>query len=119
MKFTESHEWVRVEDEIGVVGITHFAQKEIGEIVYVELPSIGKLVKAGQEIAVLESTKAAADIYAPVSGKILEINQKLQAFPQGINQAAEEDGWLFKMRLTEPEELEGLLSEEQYKVFIQ
>lgn len=119
MKFTESHEWVRVEDEIGVVGITHFAQKEIGEIVYVELPSIGKLVKAGQEIAVLESTKAAADIYAPVSGEILEINQKLQEFSQGINQAAEEDGWLFKIRLTEPEELEGLLSEEQYKEFIQ
>jgi glycine cleavage system H protein len=119
MKFTESHEWIRVKDEIGTVGITHFAQKEIGEIVYVELPSIGKLVKAGQEIAVLESTKAAADIYAPVSGEILEINEKLQEFSQGVNQAAEEDGWLFKIRLTEPKELEGLLSEEQYKEFIQ
>lgn len=119
MKFTESHEWIRVEDEVGTVGITHFAQKEIGEIVYVELPSIGKLVKAGQEIAVLESTKAAADIYAPVSGEILEINQRLQEVSQGVNQAAEADGWLFKIRLTEPEELKRLLSEEQYKEFIQ
>lgn len=92
MKFTESHEWIRVEDEVGTVGITHFAQKEIGEIVYVELPFIGKLVEAGQEIAVLESTKAAADIYSPVSGEILAINKKLEEFSQGINQAAETDG---------------------------
>lgn len=119
MKFTESHEWIRTEDEVGIVGITHFAQKEIGEIVYVELPSVGKLVKAGQEVAVLESTKAAADIYSPVSGEVLEINETLQEFSQGINQAAETDGWLFKVKITDKEELEKLLSEEQYKEFIQ
>lgn len=119
MKFTESHEWIRAEREIGTVGITHFAQKELGEIVYVELPSVGKQVKAGQEIAVLESTKAAADIYAPVSGEIVSINQKLQEFSQEINQAAETDGWLFKMRIADSKELEGLLSEEQYKKFVQ
>ena len=117
MKFTESHEWIRVEDEVGTVGITHFAQKEIGEIVYVELPFIGKLVEAGQEIAVLESTKAAADIYSPVSGEILAINKKLEEFSQGINQAAETDGWLFKIKVTDKKELERLLSEEQYKEF--
>jgi glycine cleavage system H protein len=119
MKFTESHEWIRVEDEIGTVGITHFAQKEIGEIVYVELPSIGKLVEVGQEIAVLESTKAAADIYSPVSGEILAINEKLQEYSQGINEAAETEGWLFKIKVTDKEELKKLLSEEQYKEFIQ
>ncbi|MDR2539875.1 MAG: glycine cleavage system protein GcvH [Chlamydiales bacterium] len=119
MKFTESHEWIRVEGEVGTVGITHFAQAEIGEIVYVELPSIGKLVKAGQEIAVLESTKAAADIYSPVSGKVLEVNEKLQEFSQEMNQAAETDGWLFKIKITDKEELEKLLSEEQYKELIQ
>lgn len=119
MKFTESHEWIKVENEIGTVGITHFAQKEIGEIVYVELPSIGKLVKAGEEIAVLESTKAAADIYAPVSGEVVSINQKVQEFSQGINQAAETDGWLFKIKITDPEELKKLLSEQQYKEFAQ
>ncbi|KAG6559041.1 Glycine cleavage system H protein [Candidatus Rhabdochlamydia oedothoracis] len=119
MKFTESHEWIRMEDEVGTVGITHFAQKEMGEIVYVELPSIGKLVKAGQEIAVLESTKAAADIYSPVSGEVLEINEKLQELSQGVNQAAETDGWLFKVKITDKKELERLLSEEQYKEFIQ
>lgn len=119
MKFTESHEWISMEDEVGTIGITNFAQREIGEIVYVELPSIGKLVKAGQEIAVLESTKAAADIYSPVSGEILAINQKLQESSQLINQAAETDGWLFKIRLTAPEELAKFLSEEQYKEFVQ
>jgi glycine cleavage system H protein len=108
-----------VEGEVGTVGITHFAQAEIGEIVYVELPSIGKLVKAGQEIAVLESTKAAADIYSPVSGKVLEVNEKLQEFSQEMNQAAETDGWLFKIKITDKEELEKLLSEEQYKELIQ
>lgn len=119
MKFTESHEWIRMEHEVGTVGITNFAQKEIGEIVYVELPSVGKVVKAGQEVAVLESTKAAADIYSPVSGEVLEINERLQEFSQGINQAAETDGWLFKVKITDKEELEKLLSEEQYKEFIQ
>lgn len=119
MKFTESHEWITIESEIGTVGITDFAQKELGEIVYVELPCIGKQVKAGQEIAVLESTKAAADIYAPVSGEIIAINQELQEFSQKINQAAETNGWLFKIKITDPEECKKLLSEEQYREFVQ
>lgn len=119
MKFTESHEWIRIEDGVGTVGITHFAQKEIGEIVYVELPNIGKLVEADQEIAVIESTKAAVDVYSPVSGEVLAINEKLQEVSQEINQAAETDGWLFKLKITDKGELERLLSEEQYKEFIQ
>ena len=82
MKFTDSHEWIKVENGIGTVGITDHAQKELGEVVYIELPAVGKQVKAGQEVAVLESTKAAADIYSPVSGEIVEINQKLVDFIQ-------------------------------------
>jgi glycine cleavage system H protein len=116
MRFTESHEWIRVEDGVGTVGITCFAQKELGEIVHIELPAIGKSVKAGQEIAVLESTKAAADIYAPVSGEVVSVNQRSS---QEINQAAETEGWLFKIRIADPEELERLLSVEQYKEFVQ
>lgn len=114
MKFTESHEWIIVENGIGIVGITDVAQSQLGEVVYVELPSVGRHVKAGQEIAVLESTKAAADIYSPVTGEIVEINQKLLDFVQNINRSAEKEGWLFKIKLTHPKELDRLLTREQY-----
>ena len=114
MKFTPSHEWILVENGIGTVGITDHAQKELGNVVYVELPSVGKTVKAGQEVAVLESTKAAADIYSPVSGEILEINQRLHDFIHEVNQSAESEGWLFKIRLSNQEELEQLLNREEY-----
>lgn len=114
MKFTESHEWIVVENGIATIGITNHAQKELGEVVYVELPSIGKQVTAGQEIAVLESTKAAADIYAPVSGEVISINQKLGDFIHHVNSSAENEGWLFKLKLSNPEELDSLLSREEY-----
>jgi glycine cleavage system H protein len=114
MKFTDSHEWIRVENGVGTVGITDAAQRELGEVVYVELPSVGKHVKAGQEVAVLESTKAAADIYSPVSGEIIEINQKLLDFVHHINRSAEQEGWLFKIKLSQPAELDTLLTREQY-----
>lgn len=114
MRFTESHEWIRVENGIGTVGITDYAQRELGEVVYVELPAVGKHIEAGEEIAVLESTKAAADIYAPVSGEVVEINQKLCDFIHHINTSAESEGWLFKVKLTCPAELESLLEKEQY-----
>jgi len=114
MHFTQSHEWISVENGIGIVGITDFAQHELGEIVYVELPPVGKKVKAGEEIAVLESTKAAADIYTPVSGEIVAINQQLQHSVEKINLAAESEGWLFKIRLADPKELDLLLGKESY-----
>jgi glycine cleavage system H protein len=118
MHFTPSHEWIRVENGIGIVGITDFAQKELGEIVYVELPSVGKQVLAGQEIAVLESTKAAADIYAPVSGEIIAINQQLHHFSNKINHSAEGEGWLFKIKLSNADELKDLLEKEHYFALI-
>lgn len=119
MRFTESHEWIKVENGIGVVGITDHAQNELGQVVYVELPAVGKHVKAGEEIAVLESTKAAADIYSPVSGEIVEINQKLVDFIHHINSSAESDGWLFKIKLHEPAETEGLLKKDDYLTLVQ
>lgn len=119
MKFTESHEWIRVEEGIGTVGITDHAQRELGEIVYVELPAVGKHVKAGEEVAVLESTKAAADIYSPVSGEVVEINQKLCDFIHHINSSAEKDGWLFRIKLTDAAETETLLKKEEYLTLVQ
>jgi len=114
MKFTESHEWIRIENGVGVVGITDHAQKELGQIVYVELPAVGKQVKAGQEVAILESTKAAADIYSPVSGEVTEINQKLVDFIHQINASAEKEGWLFKIKLSDQKEAEKLLNQKEY-----
>lgn len=112
IKFTDSHEWIRVEGATGIVGITERAAHELGEVVYVELPQVGKQVKSGEAVVVLESTKAATDIYSPVSGSIVEVNQKLLDFIQPINQSPELEGWLFKIQLSHPEEL-GALNEKK------
>lgn len=114
MKYSESHEWVDVQNGLGKVGISEHAQKELGEIVYVELPEVGKTVKAGQEAAVLESTKAAADVYSPVSGKIVEVNQALAENSGLVNQFPESDGWIFKVELADPGELGALMDPEKY-----
>lgn len=108
MKYTETHEWIDTKEGIGTVGVTDFAQKELGDIVYVELPKVGKQVKAGEEIAVLESTKAAADIYSPVSGTIVEINQSLTNNSELVNKSPENEGWIFKIKLNAPAELNNL-----------
>lgn len=112
-KFTESHEWIDVSGDIGIVGITKYAQKELGDIVYVELPRLGATVSAGKEVAVLESTKAAADVYAPVTGVIMEVNQALTTAPELINQAPEQEGWIFKIQISQAKELDELLPQEQ------
>jgi glycine cleavage system H protein len=114
MKFTESHEWITLEEGVGTVGITNTAQRELGGIVYVKLPPLGKEVKAGEEIAILESTKAATDIYSPVSGVVIAINEEVQSATSIINSSAEEKGWLFKIKVAKPQELERLLTREQY-----
>lgn len=114
MKYTESHEWIKIEDGIGTVGVSDHAQKELGDIVYVELPEVGKIVKAGQEAAVLESTKAAADVYSPASGTILEVNTRLNVDSGLINQSPENEGWIFKIKLNVPQEIAGLVDKEEY-----
>jgi glycine cleavage system H protein len=114
MKFTESHEWIEIKNGLGTVGISKHAQKELGEIVYVELPEEGKTVKAGKEAAVLESTKAAADVYSPVSGIIEAVNKNLTIAPELVNQSPENEGWIYTIRLSNPAELEALMTEEQY-----
>lgn len=115
MKFSETHEWVRVEDGVAIVGITDFAQKELGEIVYVELPIVGKSVKAGEEAAVLESTKAAADVYSPISGKVMEVNEKLKEASELINHSPEKEGWIFKLQLSDESELDKLMDLKTYQ----
>jgi glycine cleavage system H protein len=118
MKFTESHEWIDIQNDIGVVGITQYAQKELGDIVYVELPKVGNNVNAGEEAAVLESTKAAADVYSPVSGTILEINDALLNTSNLINKFPETKGWLFKIKINNPAELEALLDVKSYQALV-
>jgi glycine cleavage system H protein len=120
MKFTDSHEWIQVDSlNLGLVGITSHAQKELGDIVYVELPMVGREVNAGQEVAVLESTKAAADVYSPVTGMIVEVNHALSGTPELVNQSPEKQGWLFKIRLTNPAELDLLMDKHAYQAMIQ
>ncbi len=115
MKYTDSHEWVSIDQGVGTVGISAYAQKELGEIVYVELPPVGKVIKAGGEAAVLESTKAAADVYSPISGQVVEVNS---ACSEKINQSPEGAGWLFKLKPSNILELEKLLTLEQYQQLI-
>lgn len=116
MKFTDSHEWIEVEGSgIAKMGVTQFAQKELGDIVYVELPMTGRKVNAGQELAVLESTKAAADVYSPATGTIVEVNNQLTSHPELINQSPEESGWIVKMELSNPAELDLLMDKQAYQ----
>jgi glycine cleavage system H protein len=116
MKFTDSHEWIESEqDHKAKVGVSKYAQKELGDIVYIELPTVGKKVNAGQEIAVLESTKAAADIYAPASGVIIEVNSQLSAQPELVNQDPEGKGWIVKLELSNPAELDLLMDQQAYQ----
>ena len=114
-KYSKTHEWV---DENGYVGITVHAQEELGDIVYVDLPEVGKEVKKGDVILSIESVKAATDVYSPVSGKIVEVNNELDGRPELVNEDAEGEGWLVKIELSDPSELDELMSEEKYKEFL-
>lgn len=114
MRYSHSHEWVRVEGNIGTVGITDYAQKELGDIVYIELPKVGESVQAGEEVCVLESTKAAADVYSPVSGKVTAVNETVKESPSQLNRSAESGAWLYKIEMTRPKDLDHLMSRSEY-----
>lgn len=115
MKFSETHEWVEIIDETASIGISQFAQKELGDIVFVELPKIGKKIAAGEVAVVLESTKAAADVYSPLSGTILSVNEKLKEVPELVNQSPEKEGWLFTIEYSNKTELDNLMDLEKYR----
>jgi len=114
LKFTKSHEWVRVEGNVAVVGITDHAQHEMTDVVYVETPAVDSRVEAGKECAVVESVKAASDIYAPVSGDVVAVNEELSSAPELLNQDPYDKGWLFKIKMSDPGELNELLSSDDY-----
>jgi glycine cleavage system H protein len=119
MRFTSDHEWIRMEsNDVGVVGITEFAQESLGDLVFVELPEIGRAVKQGEEVAVIESVKAAADCKAPATGTVIEVNQTLVDDPGAVNKDATGAGWFFKLKLSEPRELDGLMDDAAYAASI-
>ncbi len=118
LRFAETHEWVLVEDDIATVGISDHAQNELTDIVYVDLPTMGATATAGQAIAVVESVKAASDIYSPVDGEVVEVNEELSGTPSLVNTSPYEDGWLFKVRLSDPTQVEALKSPEDYRAQI-
>ena len=116
--FTEDHEWISVEGDIATVGITDYAQEQLGDLVFVELPETGRAVKKGDTAVVVESVKAASDVYAPVDGEIVDVNAKLSSEPALVNSAATGAGWLWKMRLADPGQLDGLMDEAGYKAMV-
>jgi glycine cleavage system H protein len=118
LKYAKSHEWVRVNGDVATIGITDHAQHELTDVVFVELPEVGRKIKAGDACAVVESVKTASDIYSPVSGEITEVNQAVVDDPALANSEPYEDGWFYRIKLSNPAELDALLGPEQYKVQI-
>lgn len=116
--YTEDHEWVEVDGDIGTVGISDYAQSQLGDIVFVEVPDEGKDVGKGDDVAVVESVKAASDVYSPVSGTVIEGNAALADAPETVNEDPEGDGWFFKLTLSDPSELESLMDEAAYAAFV-
>jgi len=117
-KYTQEHEWIRVEGDVGTVGITDYAQGQLGDVVYVELPAVGKAVKQGGDMAVVESVKAASEVYAPVSGEIVAVNDELTGSPETVNADAAGKGWFVKIKLGDKSQLGKLMDEAAYKTFL-
>jgi len=117
-RYTKDHEWIRLDGDTAVVGITEHAQSQLGDVVYVELPTIGKSFAAGDEAAVVESVKAASEVYAPVGGEVVAVNAALADTPATVNEDAEGKGWFLKLKLADPAELEKLMTAEQYKDYV-
>lgn len=119
IRFTDQHEWVRIDGDIATLGITDYAQEQLGDVVFVELPDVGKELEVGDEAAVVESVKAASEVYTPVSGEIVDVNSDLEATPAGVNEDAMGDGWFVKLRLFNPAEFDKLMDEAAYAEFIE
>lgn len=118
-KYSRDHEWIQVDEDIAVLGVTDFAQSELGEVVYVELPEIGHVFDAGAEIGTIESVKAVAEIYTPVAGEIIEINESLADDPQALNDDPHGDGWLVKIKYSSSSDFDELMDAEGYEKFLQ
>ncbi|MEJ2124557.1 MAG: glycine cleavage system protein GcvH [Alphaproteobacteria bacterium] len=118
-KFTRDHEYIRVADGVGTIGITNYAQEKLGDIVFVELPEVGKVLVKGQEIAVVESVKAASEVYTPVGGEVVEINEAIVDAPASVNEDAEGEAWFVKIRIADKNELSALMSAEAYADYLE
>ena len=116
--FTKDHEYIRVEGDIGIVGITEYAQKQLGDVVYVDLPAAGKTLAKGDEAAVVESVKAASEVYAPVSGEVTEVNSALPDAPSAVNESPLDKGWFLKLKIANQNELSELMDEASYKTYV-
>ena len=119
MRFTKDHEWVEVDGDVATVGITAYAAEQLGDVVFVETPDVGKTFKAGDGFAVVESVKAASDVYAPVSGEVIEANTSLSDTPETVNRDAEKDGWFVKLRLANPTEVDALMDRDAYETYLE
>lgn len=118
VRYTKEHEWVRIEGDSAICGITEFAQHALGDIVYVELPAKGKKVTQGAEVAVIESAKAASEIYAPIDGEVIAANENLSGDPAQVNKAAQGEGWIFKLKPSNAAQAESLMDEAAYQAYI-
>jgi glycine cleavage system H protein len=118
LRYSKDHEWIRVDGDVGTVGITNFAQEQLGDVVFVELPAIGAKIDSSKEAAIVESVKAASEIYAPASGEITDINTELEAQPELVNSDPTGKGWFFKVRIDDGSALDALMDEDAYQAFI-
>ena len=118
-KYTKEHEWVEVEGDTATVGITNHAQESLGDIVFIELPTVGKEAKSNEELCVIESVKAASDIYAPIDGEVIEINNNLSDDASIVNQDPENTGWIFKMKISNPDQYSSLMTLDEYLAFLE
>ena len=116
-RYTKEHEWIRIDGDVGTVGISNFAQEQLGDVVFVDLPEIGKTMATGDEAAVIESVKAASELYAPVSGEVIEVNSALNDAPELVNSDPTGEGWFIKIRLSKADEVQALMDEAAYTVF--
>jgi glycine cleavage system H protein len=117
--YSKDHEWVLVQDTVGTIGITDYAQHELGDVVYVDLPEVGDTFEAGDPFGSVESVKAVSEIFCPIGGEVIEVNSKLEESPELINQSPHEKAWMIKVRITNPDELKELLSSEEYEEYLQ
>lgn len=119
LKYTKEHEWIEMNGDVATIGITAFAQESLGDLVFVELPEVGATINSGDDFAVVESVKAASEVYSPVSGKVVEVNTDLAESPQSINESPYDDGWLVKIRISDPSELEDAMDADSYTIFVE
>ncbi|HTV91004.1 MAG TPA: glycine cleavage system protein GcvH [Stellaceae bacterium] len=117
-RYTNDHEWVRQDADVAVIGITDYAQQQLGDVVYVELPDIGRQLEQGKEAAIVESAKAASELYAPVSGEVVAVNETILGNPALVNEDAMGEGWFIKLRLADPKQLDALMDETSYQAFV-